>query len=69
MLCKKTLGFVHFSKNNFQAPHLQLKLPAKKLFEKISKTEMAANTRLEALTDMVNKVMSDERLLHTYSFL
>jgi hypothetical protein len=53
------------AQNNFQAPHLQLKLPGKKLFEKISKSDLAATARLEALTDMVNKVMSDERLLHT----
>ncbi|KAF4524894.1 hypothetical protein B566_EDAN015550 [Ephemera danica] len=47
-----------------QAPHLQLKMPGKKLFGNNMDPQFI-ETRREALDNFIQKVMKDERLVHT----
>ncbi|XP_065332814.1 serine/threonine-protein kinase Sgk1-like isoform X1 [Cloeon dipterum] len=47
-----------------QAPHLQLKMPGKKLFGSNMDPKLV-EARREALDDFIQKVTSDERLMHT----
>ncbi|XP_059473344.1 serine/threonine-protein kinase Sgk1-like isoform X2 [Neocloeon triangulifer] len=47
-----------------QAPHLQLKMPGKKFFGNNMEPKLV-EARREALDDFIQKVMNDERLMHT----